>query len=897
MRKKSLIRRLIPWIFLAAVIGGLIYLGIQLYGQKPETHDRLPTISYYDGKSKKLTISNDYLEFELDPATTQFTVKEKESGRVWRSNPEGADKDPIASGTYKEELLSTLKVTYNDSSGTEKKINNYTKSIKNEAYTVEQPEENGPVYVHYCVGDIDKPYTEPIAMTEERYNEIKEMLSSKDRKKLTAYKMFSLDTIKNKEDRDSLTAQFPELQNQPLYIRLDLVPGNGVVVSSAKQALADMLGKNGYTEEDYEKDMEIVAIRPDGGGAVFNITMVYKLDGPDLIVEIPYEDIYYKPDYPLTYISPLPVFNAVAGTGEEAAAAADAAAETAETAEGEAADAEPEQKQQRGFLLIPEGGGAIIYYGNGKLSQNPYYANLYGWDYAMERKEAISETENAFPVFGATSGDASYICIIEGASSYGGVNADIAGEGHTNNFNTIGAQYTVLHAAPYSVSNKTAKAFYVYEDDIPKDTVVQRYCFIGSSNYADMANAYGDYLRKHVEKLADAQAGEDMPINVELIGAINKRVVKFGVPVDSVVPTTTFEQARKILDELADEDIKSLSVRMTGWSNGGIRQEVLTSVHAISSLGGEREMKSLISEARLKNVDLYFDGITCFAYHSGMTDGFIPFRDAARYATRDQVHLYPYNIVNGQIDDDEDDYYLVKPSYAQKCASNLIEKLSDLKSAGIAFRDIGKLLSADYYPKDLVTREMVKQMNIGTMEEAAQNGMKVMIKEGNDYAVPYADRITDMNLTGQAYGIVDERIPFYQIALHGMKDYTGEPINLSGDYKTMLLECAEYGAGLNFTFMAEETRVLRDSVYSEYTSAGYSFWKDDVIQMIKRYQAEMSGLNQRRITNHERLEDTDVTVTTYDGGTKVYVNYGEKDFIQGDIMVPARDYLVVKGEE
>ena len=871
MRRKSLVRRLIPWILGLAVIGGLVYLGFLLYGQKPAVHDKTPVIAYYDGKSPKLKMANEYLEFELDPATTRFTVKETASGRVWYSNPQDADKDPIASGTFKEELLSTMKITYNDTSGTVKNINNYTKSIKNEAYTVEQLDD-GRIRVNYSIGDIDNPYLEPIAMTEERYKELVGMLSGKDKKKVNAYKKFTLDTIKNQTDRENLKAQFPEIENQPLYIRLDLVPGNGVVVGSAKKSLADMLAAYGYNEEEYEKDMEIVAIRPDGGGAVFNISMIYSLDGPDLIVEIPYDDIRYKAEYPLTYISPLPVFNAVAGNEEDY-----------------------EEEGYRGFLMIPEGGGAIIHYGNGKLSQNPYYANLYGWDYGVERKEAISETENAFPVFGATCKDASYICVMEGASSYGGVNADIAGIGHSNNYNTVNAMYNVLHAAPYNVSNKTAKAFYVYESEVPSDTIRQRYIFIGSNKYPDMAKAYGDYLREHVKELASAQVEPDMPINVELIGAINKNVVKAGLPVDSVVSTTSFAQAREILDELAAEGIRRLSIRMTGWANGGVRQKVLTGVHVLNELGGESEMKSLIAEARARNVDLYFDGITCFAYNSGITDGFVPQSNSARYATRDLIHLYPYDIVTFQIADWQDDYYLVKPAYARKNATNLINAIKERNGTGVAFRDIGNLLSADYYPSDLVTREKVKQQNIETMKEALDSGLKVMIKEGNDYAIPYADRITDMNLSGQAYGIIDERIPFYQIAIHGMKDYTGAPINLSGDYKTLLLECAEYAAGLNFTFMAENTRVLQDSAYSNYTASGYEAWKEWTIPEIQRYQEQMSGLNQVRIENHEQIGE-DVRVTTYADGTRVYVNYGADEFTEGRITIPARDYLVVRGD-
>ena len=221
--------------------------------------------------------------------------------------------------------------------------------------------------------------------------------------------------------------------------------------------------------------------------------------------------------------------------------------------------------------------------------------------------------------------------------------------------------------------------------------------------------------------------------------------------------------------------------------------------------------------------------------------------------------------------------------------------MADKKVSGVAFRDIGNLLSGDYYDKDTVTREQVKAMNIETLQKADQAGLKVSIKEGNEYALPYADLITDMDLTGTDYGILDATVPFYQIAIHGMKNYTSEPINLAGDYKTLMLECAEYGAGLNFTFMAANTSILQDSAYSCYTSSGYGPWKDEAIARIVKYQSDMSGLNRQRITDHEQLSDG-VAVTTYEDGTKVYVNYNEVDYRNGAVKIPARDYLVERGD-
>ena len=855
MRKKSLIRRLIPWIIVLAALAALvIFVFIPLYGQQEEDDSNPPVVAFYDGDGAALTMENDRLLFEMDSNTTQFQVTDKKTGKVWRSNPEDAQQDRIAKSLNKDMLSSTLLVTYTTSGG-EVSLNNYTYAIVNQSYVLKL-QEDGSIRVDYTVGQIERTYLLPQAITKERYTAFTDQMSKATKKKLASnYTLVEPDKLDKKDNKDELIAMYPSVTEQALYILKSDTSTNN------KEKIEGYFAEAGYSQEDLETDNQLVAGKKDTSGPVFNVSMIYRLEGQDLVVEIPYDQIRYRSDYPITYVSPLPMFGAA---GENA----------------------------RGYLFVPEGGGAIINYNNGKLSQSPYYANLYGWDYGVQRKEAVSETKNAFPVFGAAREDDAFLCFMEGATSYGGVNADIAGR--YNTYNTVYAKYNVLHAEQFNVSAKTAQLVYIYEKQIPNDTVIQRYRFFDSPDYVALANAYGEYLRERSPELAASQAGEATPVNVELIGAINKNVVKFGMPVDSIVPVTTYKQAQQIVDELSDSGIENLNVRMTGWMNGGVRQKVLTGVHLPGELGGEKDLKALIDDARQRKVNLALDGITCFAYNSGLFDGFLPYRDAARYATREQVHLYPYSIVNYQTADWLDDYYLVRPQYAQDNATKLINALKNWNAEGVAFRDIGSLLSADYYNRDLVTREQVKQKNIDTLKEAAEAGLRITIKEGNDYAVPYADLVTGMNLTGQGYAIADERIPFYQIALHGCKDYTGEPINLNGDYQTALLECAEYGAGLNFSFMAENTRVLQDSDYSCYTSSGYEFWKNHAMEMITRFQKEMAGLNRLKITGHARLEE-EVTVTEYEDGTRVYVNYGNTEYKGDGTNVPARDYVVVRG--
>ena len=118
---------------------------------------------------------------------------------------------------------------------------------------------------------------------------------------------------------------------------------------------------------------------------------------------------------------------------------------------------------------------------------------------------------------------------------------------------------------------------------------------------------------------------------------------------------------------------------------------------------------------------------------------------------------------------------------------------------------------------------------------------------------------------------------------------------LSGDYLQEFLRCVEYGAGLNFTFMAEDTQVLQDTVHSNFYGAYYADWADDAAEMITKYQQDMEGLNQQRIVSHEKASSK-VTVTGYEDGTKVYVNYGSEDCSINGVNVPARSYTVERGQ-
>ncbi len=635
--------------------------------------------------------------------------------------------------------------------------------------------------------------------------------------------------------------------------------------------IAELLDESSYTEIERIQESSLFEAANEYVPVLFDVTVVYRLDGEDFVAEVPFDSLRFNSaNASLSAITLLPMFGAVG--------------------------AQPDGSYEDGYLLVPEGGGALIHFNNQKLKQSSYFADMYGYDYGIKRSEFISESKALFPVFGVLRDEQSFLCVVEGGASQISIQADINGVetgSNRSSYNYVNARMKVLHVDQYNVSAKTAELQLMYEKKLPQTTLVQRYRFTNNGEYAALAASYGDYLRETFPELQSKLSSEHTPFSVELVGAIDKRVVVAGLPVKKMFAMTTFEQAEEIIDFLSGGGIQNLNVRYSGWLKGGVKQKALTSVRVLSELGGISKAKSLIQKAREANVPLYFDGITAFVYNSNLLDGFLTTRDTARHITREVALLSPFSPVYYHADDEQDSYYLAYPLWAKENASHLIAWAKDNDAYGVSFRDIGTMLSADYNPDHVISREQVKELNIATLAEAKEAGRQVMVREGFDFTLPYVNLITDMDLSGMRYLLIDQYIPFYQMAIHGMVDYTGQALNLDGDYQTELLRSVEYGAGLNYTFFAESGKMVQETNYTGLYGAAFASWNEEACATMLRYQQETEGLNQQRITGHEE-PNAYLRVTTYEDGTKVYVNYSTEDY-QGEVTVPARDYLVVRG--
>lgn len=862
-RIKQFLKDMIAPTIFVLIVGFVLYKMATYV--KPDDGSDIPPMYEYNGATGELTLDkNSSLIFTMDPATTQFKVKDTKTGKEWSSNPD-ISLETMALSDEKAKIQSLLTLQYSDRTGKVVTFDSFSKSIEKKRFYAEKVSDaNGEkIVVHFSISEKEEDIIIPPVATKDEFEayieKIRTEVSDYEADDTLDYYDF-LDKDKLPADKkDELLERYEILKEESLYT---LFPNQN------KKMLAlveERFKKIGYTEEQYKKDLELDSEAVVEDTPVFNLDVEFRVKDNKLMVSIPFNSIANMQKFPITKVNLLPFF----GAGS---------------------------KQDEGFLFVPEGGGAIINFNNMKNTLQAYASRVYGWDLCLVRKSVVHDPLSNFGVFGIsnkTNGN-SFICIPGDGASYCAIQADISGR--TNSFNYVYAQYDIYQREQYDVSGQVANFdIYKYIDKLPEDEVIeQTYIFVDSPEYVDMAKAYEGYLKDtYGESYFKLSNDTDTPINVELIGAVDKTEQILGIPVSRPLELTSFEEAGEILDDLNAAGIKNVSIKYTGWCNGGVNQTVLGKAKPVSKLGGKSGLRSFAEKANGYGYNVALNGITMLALDSNIFDGFFSFTDAAKNISEERMELHKYSAVTFALREGSESYYLLHTDLILKYADNLVAAADDY-NVGASFDDIGKDIPSDFWSSGYHSRENVRKLHTELLKKYADEGKYIVVNAGNEYAIPYVDMITNMDLSGSNYTILDENIPFLELVIHGMVKYTGESLNICGDYEEELLYSAAYGAGLSFTLMNESAFTLQDTLYTHYYGCDYSGWKDRMLEIYNRYNKELGHVFSKRMIGFKYIAPG-VSCTEYEGGTKVYVNFNHADYKADDGNVyKARDYKVVK---
>ncbi len=810
------------------------------------------TIEYYTSEDNlaEYVMENQYMSFRMDGQTSYFTLTDKQSGEVWHSVPENGATDSAADATMRKWLQSTMILTYTVPSGINTIFDNYSNSIANNAFRITELEDGG-IQVDYLIGEQVRVYRIPEVVSEARFNQLIENLTKSQQASVKSlYQKIDPEKPPSGQNLDDLKARYPQLADGVIYIQR-----TGVAEYRFEQ-VEELLAEQGYTEEDYENDK---AVSEDEDSLLqFNVSVIYRLDGDSFVVEVPGESLRCPSDYQMTNLQVLPYFGA--GSTED-----------------------------EGYLLIPDGGGAVVEFNLRKGTASSITSKVYGWDSAKARNKMITENAVQFPVYAIQKNNGYLLAVAENGAAE--LTLETNTSGNRNSYNSIAANFEVVHGDLVTISSKSGVDIMIYEKTRQYEDLSIRYMVGSGNSYVDMANTYRQYLMNTYPEL-QAIEQNSLPIAVELIGAMDHITQVVGVPMQTILPATTYEEAAAVVKQLREMDVKDVYVKYTAILNGGLKQTSLLGLSQISELGNQAQLKALAQQAS-ENGGLYLGGYGSLVFDSVMFGGFNENDHAIRNTMSDIVEATPYNTVTyAKITNKA--YHIHNAKATQQAVQNMIAFVRDYSFAGIAPEDLGSKVTSDFNQEEPTSRDAMAALHASLLKTAREQGQGVMINSGNAYAVPYADFVLNMDLSGSNYDLVSYQVPFYQIALHGLVNYAGDPINMAQSYEKNILKSVETGAGLYFLFAEIPAAELQMTEYASYSSARFEEWEETLQSLYNRLNKDLGHTYGQKIKDHKYLTDS-VTVTVYEDGTHVYVNYSAVDYALNGKTVKSMDYLVTGG--
>lgn len=885
------------------------------------------SINGTDGMS--LVLETDEFGLYVDFSSTAIAVVDKreeaEDIYYYHSNPEALGLTGASN--------SVLEIEAYDSTNKKYEFNTTDNCIDDPTYyKVVQMKDGHTIRLIYTIGnDPDKELVPPV-LTEATYNRIVQTLQTKADETGDQEYLYSIDDLSNlykrldpenlsMEDREKYQTIYPTITIEPLYVVRTLTQRQKQLVRSAMEAA-------GFTVEMLKQELTDVEYAGSERAVLFTIPVDIALTEDGITASIDSTLVLSPQKQKLYKIDLLPYFGAITSAGKNSE-----------------------------YFIVPDGSGALINI-KGNMTTDSFNGRVYGEDetfmqsISLDKKESIT---SGFYVFDRAE-RGGFISVIEEGAGQSYISVTPIGQSSRAESSVASAGFELVYSerdfrsystqqgeddesSSSSSSSSTDSALTEAQESVSTvgsgvvtskeatDTQFKvHYIMNKLEDYTGEQYTYVDYAKMYREYLIDSGRMSDekvtqqkTPFYLELMGAIDKGVTRFGMPVTIKQPLTTYTQALEIANKLYEAGIdgSSLIVRYNYWANDGYFNTVNNNVRLLSEMGSEKELKELANTLAEKGSGFYPSADFLYVYKEG--GGLNYQADTARRLDKSVARVNIRSLATG-VEGSEEELYktIVSPGMMLPFATSYLksyEKLWDHKQ--ISMLGVGQYLNSNYKTGSVVTREQALQETVKTLE--LYQDYSIMVDQGNDYTWGYADHIIDIPMGSSEYLSSTGSIPFLQIVLHGYVNYTGEAFNTEADYTTSILKAVETGAGVHFRWMAAENSIFQNTSFANFYSLNYNDSFDEAIDAYTQVSKVVDLVVDQEIDQHEEVEayvqspyigdiesasaefrrtETDnVFMTTFENGVQVLVNYNSYNIELEDRTVVEAQSFVYREEE
>lgn len=544
---------------------------------------------------------------------------------------------------------------------------------------------------------------------------------------------------------------------------------------------------------------------------------------------------------------------------------------------------------ESGYFVIPDGSGALINFNNKKPSFKVYQGKVYGADITVVKDSKPYVTKNVYlPMYGIVKGDSGLMVVADKGDTCATINSYTTGQKKTS-YNACYFDFELRTSDNYKMGGDATDLKVFEKRGILVPEIEVRYYPVSNADksevdYVDIANSYRDYLKSQgVEKSA---AADTSALYMDFYGATLKTETVLGMPVKMQHKTTSFSNAKKILEQLKGMGVENMVVNYNQWTTADIKEKISDKAKPSSLLGGNSDFKALMNYADSNGISVYpeADNLT---FKSG--NGYLSVTDTAIRVSNAYSRQIEYDLAHGV----ENKFYkplsLLSPKRYEKVFKNLGSSYSKYGLQNISVGSATTVIYGDY-GRNSVSREKFKYNLQGYMENLQGSVGSILADGANAYVLKYVDHVSNVPLNSSRYDIFDVEIPFYQIVMSGMKPVSTTAVNGDAQIADLVLRAIACGSNLRFDFIAERANELKDTKYDVLYYADYEYWLEDAAACYKFAGEVLKDTAGSEITEYTILPNGSIE-TKYANGVTTVVDLNSKTVTKNGTAYNMYDYI------
>lgn len=544
-----------------------------------------------------------------------------------------------------------------------------------------------------------------------------------------------------------------------------------------------------------------------------------------------------------------------------------------------------------GYMLIPDGPGALIRFKKPSQYSSTYAARVYGKDLGIESLSSpselrtfrpndyiVEEPQILMPIYGVVHGtyQDGLFAVIDNGAEYASIIATPALK--NNPYNRISANFEFRQKYNKNINRKEGAGAVVpqeHRNEISPELSV--YLLDGkSAHYDGMAVFYRNHLVNN--KILEASLSQDisLPMKIEVLGAdyhdefLGKSLRVF----------TDTKEAAEIAYRLEKEGITNLSLIYKCYTKNNEAGRPL-----LKRVGGKEELQRL-SEQIIESGGRFYLYLNPL---SANKDQITQRTEAANNLSNMAIKLSRNNSLLMY-----PETYFYRLSEAEERITKSLVRIDDTSASGIALDQLSYRLFGDFTSGREKTRAMNLEHILNLVDQITTTmGANQPMYRPNQYLWKDTSEFYDVPLSGAQYLYETDTVPFLQIVLNKNMQLFSSPLNTGTYSRERILRLIEYGVAPSFVVTASDSIDLYKTAQEDYFSTNFDDWESFIHDAYNTVSDALAPVTGQYIMKHEVLEEGFIRIT-YENNAEVYVNYTGTEKSHGDVKVEPRWYYVNK---